>query len=258
MGKGNKFFLLSLYLVSLGVRPLFPALETRNQLLFYFDKIEVKGDLDVFIKKGQKRGKVSIYADSEIMDSVTANVHQKTLFLDANNSYEFKRRIPFVKLNATRKFPVEIMVYVEEIAEVRILESSNLSCSNISSSHLKVLHSSTGDVHLESINTPKIEVLHLGTGRLSLQGEQTSELEIEVRGNGVVDAGELEVSNAKVVHYGKGELQINPEQWLDARLLSSGSIFLHQNPTNSVVEVKGTGQIKKLFEPQVNQGNSKE
>jgi hypothetical protein len=113
-------------------------------------------------------------------------------------------------------------------------------------------------VHLESVNTPKIEVLHLGSGRLSLQGEQTSELEIEVRGNGVVDAGELEVSNAKVVHYGKGELQINPEQWLDARLLSSGNIFLHQNPTNSVVEVKGTGQVKKLFEPEVNAGDKRE
>jgi hypothetical protein len=239
MGKGNKISLLSLCMLSFAVQPLFPALETRNKLLFYFDKIEVKGDLDVFIKKGQKRGKVSIYADSEIMDSVTAKVRQKTLFLDANNSYEFKRRIPFVKLNATRKFPVEIMVYVEEIAELRILESSNLSCSNISSSHLKVFHSSTGDVHLESVNTPKIEVLHLGSGRLSLQGE-------------------LEVSTAKVVHHGKGELQINPEQWLDARLLSSGSIFLHQNPTNSVVKLKGTGQIKNLFEPAENAGNTTE
>jgi hypothetical protein len=258
MGKGNKISLLSLCMLSFAVQPLFPALETRNKLLFYFDKIEVKGDLDVFIKKGQKRGKVSIYADSEIMDSVTAKVRQKTLFLDANNSYEFKRRIPFVKLNATRKFPVEIMVYVEEIAELRILESSNLSCYNISSSHLKVFHSSTGDVHLESVNTPKIEVLHLGSGRLSLQGEQTTDLELEVRGNGIVDAGELEVSTAKVVHHGKGELQINPEQWLDARLLSSGSIFLHQNPTNSVVKLKGTGQIKNLFEPAENAGNTTE
>ncbi len=249
MENGNKFVLLTLLVAVVGVKQIFPALETRNQLLFFFDKIEVKGDLDVFVKKGQRRGKVSIYADGEIMDSVTAKVRQKTLFLDANNSYEFKRRIPFVKVNATRKFPVEIMVSVEEISALRILESSNLTCSDIKSAHLNIFHSSTGDVHLEAMDAPKIEIQHLGSGRLTLKGDKTSNLAVELQGDGILDAGELEVTTAKVIHRGKAELQINPHQWLDARILSTGDIFLHQNPTNSVIEIKGSGQIKNLFDP---------
>lgn len=248
MENGNKFFLFILLLACMGMNRLFPALETRNQLLFFFDKIEVKGDLDVFVKKGQKRGKISIYADGEIIDSVTAKVRQKTLFLDANNSYEFKRRIPFVKVNATRKFPVEIMISVEEISELRVLEASNLTCSEIRSTHLKVFHSSTGNVHLEAMDAPEIEVQHLGNGILTLKGDRTSSLSIEVHGDGILDAGELEVTTAKVVHRGNKEIQINPHQWLDARLLSSGDIFLHQNPKNSVIEVKASGQIKNLFD----------
>lgn len=251
MENGNKIFMLSLFFLSLGSCQLFPALENRNRLMFFFDKIEVSGDLDVFVKKGPKRGKVSIYADGEIIDSVSAKVSQKTLFLDANNSFEIKKRIPFIKVNATRKFPVEVMVYVEEISELRIMDASNLTCSHVKSSHLKIFHSSTGNVHIESVNSPEIKVQHIGSGQISLQGKQTSNLEVEVRGNGMLNAGDLEVKKAKVVHYGNSEIALNPAHWLDVRLLSSGNIFLHQNPINSVINLKGTGKIKHLFAPEL-------
>lgn len=230
-----------------GLIVLSADIENRNELLFFFDKIEAKGDVDVFVKKGDNRGKISIFADSQIINSVVARVSQKTLFIDANNSFAFQRRIPFVKFNATRKFPVEIIVSVKEVSEIRALEGANLTCSEFSSSRLKVFHSGTGKIFLDNINSPSIYLQQNGTGTSSLKGSRTEIFEVQLEGNGNLDASDLEVESAKVIHQGSGSIQINSIQWLDARILSSGSIILYKKPEKMVIEQKGSGRIRSLF-----------
>ena len=199
------------------------------------------------MKKGEKRGKISIFADSQIINSVVGRVSQKTLFIDANNSFEFQRRIPFVKINASRKFPVEIIVSVKELSEIRALEGANLTCSEFSSPHLKVFHSGTGKVFLDDLNCPSIYLQQNGSGTSSLKGSRTEILDVELEGNGNLDASDLEVGSAKVIHQGSGSIQINSMQWLDARILSSGSIILHKEPEKMVIKQKGSGRIRSLF-----------
>ena len=76
---------------------------TKKSLLFFFDKIEVKGDVDVFLVKGKRTREVTLFADSEIIDSVYTKVRSKTLYIDANNTYSLARRIPFIRINARTK-----------------------------------------------------------------------------------------------------------------------------------------------------------
>ena len=247
MGSANKILsslISSLFFV---VIPLAAEIENRNELLFFFDKIEAKGEVDVFVKKGDTRGKISIFADSQIINSVVARVTQKTLFIDANNSFEFQRRIPFVKFNASRKFPVEIIVSVKELSEIRALEGANLTCSEFSFPQLKVFHSGTGKVFLDDINCPSIYLQQNGSGTSSLKGSRTEILDVELEGNGNLDASDLEVGSAKVIHQGSGSIQINSMLWLDARILSSGSILLCRDPEKMVIEQKGSGRIRSLF-----------
>ena len=247
MGSVNKTLSILFGSLFFGLLPLAADIENRNELLFFFDKIEAKGEVDVFVKKGDKRGKISIFADSQIINSVVARVSQKTLFIDANNSFEFQRRIPFVKFNASRKFPVEIIVSVKEISEIRALEGANLTCSEFSSPQLKVFHSGTGKVFLDDINSPSIYLQQNGSGTSSLKGSRTEIFEVELEGNGNLDASDLEVDSAKVIHQGSGSIQINSMQWLDARILSSGSILLYRDPEKMVIEQKGSGRIRSLF-----------
>ena len=247
MASANKTWLSLFGYLFFGPIPLSADIVNRNELLFFFDKIEARGDVDVFVKKGDKRGRISIFADSQIINSVVARVSQKTLFIDANNSFAFQRRIPFVKFSATRKFPVEVIVSVKELSEIRTLEGANLTCSKFSSPQLKVFHSGTGKVFLDDINSPSIYLQQNGSGTSSLKGSQTKIFEVELEGNGNLDASDLEVDSAKVIHQGSGTIQINSMQWLDARILSSGSIILHKEPEKMVIKQKGSGRIRSLF-----------
>ena len=247
MASANKTLLNLFGYLFFGLIPLTADIVNRNELLFFFDKIEARGEVDVFVQKGDKRGKISTFADSQIINSVVARVSQKTLFIDANNSFVFQRRIPFVKFSATRKFPVEVIVSVKEISEIRTLEGANLTCSKFSSPQLKVFHSGTGKVFLDDINSPSICLQQIGSGTSSLKGSRTEIFEVELEGDGNLDASDLEVDSAKVIHQGSGSIQINSMQWLDARILSSGSIFLHGEPEKMVIEQKGSGRIRSLF-----------
>ena len=226
------------------------SIEQRNQLLFYFDKIEVSGSVDVFVKKGDKRGKVSIYADSEVIDSVNAKVRQKTLIIDANNSFEVQRRIPFVKIKAVRKFPVEVIVYVEKISEIRLLGQSNLTCNGVKSDGLNLFHASSGNLFIEDVQSNVIKIEHIGSGLVRCKGNLTQRLEAEFKNEGGLDAGDLEIQSAKIIHRGSGQVEINSSNWVDARIFSSGHVFLHSKPEKMVVQQKGSGEITSLFPDQ--------
>ena len=64
------------------------ALTKKRQLLFYFDKIEVKGAVDVYVQPGPRNEEAFIYADSDILDKISLRVREKTLFVEANNTFD--------------------------------------------------------------------------------------------------------------------------------------------------------------------------
>lgn len=223
-------------------------LKVVNQLLFFFDKIEIDGALDVFIEKGNKRGKLSIYADSDIIDSVVAKVHGKTLFLDANNSFEFGRRIPFIKLNAVRKFPVEVVISVEKISQITLLGQSNLTSKGLTSDKLKIFFASSGNLHLEDLSTPFVQVQHEGTGEIILKGNKVGEMRLEMENSGSLLGRDFNVEIAKVVHRGEGIVHLRTKNWLDARIQSTGDIILYGKPERMVVDQEGTGTVKLILD----------
>ena len=49
----------------------------------------------MFIGKGQRNREAYVYADSEIIDHMQLEVRDRTLFLDANNTFFLQRRLPF-------------------------------------------------------------------------------------------------------------------------------------------------------------------
>ena len=101
----------------------------RRELLFFFDKLEVRGAIDVFIRKGQRNREAYVYADSEIIDNIQLQVRDRTLYLDANNTFFLQRRLPFLKLQAERTFPVEILLSVDQLTTIGVHENSNLTCT---------------------------------------------------------------------------------------------------------------------------------
>ena len=106
VGEGNLIQKSSLLKIILLISALasasssFSALTKKRQLLFFFDKIEINGAVDVFVKPGTRNEEAFIYADSSVINDIGLNVRERTLFIEANNTFDISRRLPFLKLSA--------------------------------------------------------------------------------------------------------------------------------------------------------------
>jgi len=222
-------------------------LESKKKLLFFFDKIEVNGNVDVFLVKGKRLREASVYADTEIIQSIKTEVSRKTLFIDANNTYNIARRLPFIRLNAERTYPVEIVVSVEEIREIRLLGQSNLTAENLRAKKISLFMASSGKLHIDNLAAEVLNVIHEGSGNILLKGNISEEMEVKVSENGSFIADELEVERATLIHQGNGIVHLKPNKWMDARILGNGNIFLHSKPERLIINKQGLGTIKDIL-----------
>ncbi len=247
MGKRNLSFLTLILLILPPLNGLKADLASEKRLLFFFNKIQVNGDVDVFLKKGKRLREASVYADSEIIKSVFTKVSQKTLFIDANNTYNIARRIPFIRLKAERKYPVEVVVSIEKIEEIRLLGQSNLTAEDIRSTELAIFMASSGKLHIENIIAPKLDIIHEGTGNIILKGENIEDLKAKISKNGSLFGDELKVERATLIHQGKGIVHLNPSKWMDARMFGNGNLFLHEKPESIVIDQRGKGTVSDIL-----------
>ena len=231
----------------IGFNQLFPALTKKRQLLFFFDKIEINGAIDVFVKPGERNEEAFIFADSAVIDSIGLNVRERTLFIDANNTFDISRRLPFLKLSAERTFPVEIIVHTEKLSEIHLHGKANLVVSEIRSPKLSLHKSGSGRCHLENSSIDHLYIRQDGTGPIVLKGKEVSSLELKVMSEGQIFAQSLPVDRARISHHGNGDIQVNPLQFLDSRIMGSGNILLHQKPASIVVTQKGSGKVEDIL-----------
>ena len=79
MASENKFGVLILVSLLVFAPAISGEISSQRRLLFFFDKIEVNGEVDVFLNKGKRNREATIYADSEVIDSVLTRVSKRTL-----------------------------------------------------------------------------------------------------------------------------------------------------------------------------------
>lgn len=207
----------------------------RKHLLFHFDKVEILGEVSVFIEPGKRNREMQIFADQEIIDSVGFKVSNRTLFVEANNTYTFKRRIPFIGVSATRSFPVEIIISIESLREVSVGGQSSLSLHGIESESFQFNFESTGNAHINEMKCTDLKVMHRGAGEVSLRGSKVDMLELKISSTGNLSAEELFIDQAKVIHAGSGLVTLAPNLWLDAKILGTGNIRLLEKPDGMVL-----------------------
>ena len=227
----------------IGSNLLFSDLTEKRKLLFFFDKIEINGAVDVFVKPGPRNNEAFIFADASVMDEIGLHVRERTLFVDANNTFDISRRLPFLKISAERTFPIELIVHKEKLSEIRLNGRSNLVLSELNSPKVFVNTSGSGRFHLENSTINNLSIRQDGTGPIILKGEKINRLELKVLNNGPILAQSLPADHVQVTHHGNGDIEINPLKFLDTRIMAEGNIILHQRPTNLVVTQKGGGRV---------------
>ncbi len=226
-----------------GASTISGELTRKRQMLFYFDKIEVNGAVDVFVSPGNRNEEAYIFADSEVMNKVSLNVRERVLFVEANNTFDISRRLPFLRLRAERTFPVEIIIHKEKLAELRLNGTGNLTVTDIRTPKLSIHSTGSGRLHLENSSVDSLSIRQDGKGPVILKGQEVSNLEILVMDDGPVWAQALPVDRARILHHGNNDVEINSLAFLDARIFGQGNVLLHSQPKSIVVNQKGTGMV---------------
>ena len=216
-------------------------IQSKRQLAFHFDKIEAKGALTVFVEPGKRLRQIEYFADSSIIDTVTASVKNRTLYLDANNSFMLSRKIPLLRLSAQRTFPIEVMVSIDQLSEFSLLENSSAKINGVSGDKLKLYHNSTGSLELVNSNIENINILQEGSGNIILKGRDTVELNAKIFGSGSLFGEELFLDSAFLHHHGSGQIMIAPSKWLDGQLSNTGNLHLLEKPLGKVLKNAGKG-----------------
>jgi hypothetical protein len=235
------FFVFLLFMDKILGSQIYGAIESKKVLSFHFDKIEARGALSLFIKPGKRNRQIEYFADSSIIDTVTVRVSNRTLFLDANNSFMLSRRIPLLRLTAQRTFPIEVFISIEELKQISLLDHCSLQMESLRGEELKIFTSSTGFLHASDLLTRQIKLRQEGNGDVFLKGREVINLSAEVYGQGSLRCEELFLDRATIRHFGEGQIIIAPTQWMDAKIFGSGNIELLENPLGKVVENKGKG-----------------
>ncbi len=226
--------------------PLKAELGVDKRLLFLFDKIEVLGEVDVFLTQGKRLRECAVYADKEILSAVRTEVVKRTLFIDANNTFDLGRRLPFIRLNAKRTFPVEVIVSVRDLEEIVLSGPGNLTASGIQANRLRLFASGPGRLHLERFSVQRLEIVHNGTGPIVLKGPPVpplAEMTATLAGTGPLLAGELPVRKVTLQHHSQAPAYLAPIDLLDARLRDGGNVFLTRRPGRNLIQTAGVGAV---------------
>ena len=120
------------------------------------------------------------------MDNISLTVRERILFIDANNTYDISRRLPFIKSRAERIFPVEIIIHIEELSELRLNETANLTVTDIRTPKLSIHTTGSGRFHLENASVDSLSVRQDGEGPVILKGQEVSNLDLLVMNDGPV------------------------------------------------------------------------
>ena len=160
MGRKSLKSLLSLKLLYFFLFSQMGNLQQRKAYSSFLIKLKLKGDVDVFLVKGKRSREVTLFADSEIIDSVYTKVRSKTLYIDANNTYSLARRIPFIRINARTKISRRNYCFYRILKEIRLLDKANLTVEKLSTEKAFIFSESSGKLHIEDIVASQLNVIH--------------------------------------------------------------------------------------------------
>ncbi len=178
---------------------------------FHAVSFSPSGTVDIVVGKAQS---VSLEADAELLERVTTEVRDGTLYIGRKNDGGFR----------PRREDLTVHVSVPRLDAVKV--------------------SGSGEIKINGLSGGKTEVGISGSGSLTARGTLDS-LALDISGSGKADIPDLTVENAEVRISGSGNVKINARQSLDARISGSGDVRYMGSP-RITSRVSGSGRIDRI------------
>jgi hypothetical protein len=208
---------------------------TDKRLVSQFEKIEVKGPVDVFLKQEEKEH-LEVQAGESIIEFITTKVEENRLYI------EWKAPDNYRAVNLKKS--IKVFVMAPQVTSICVKGSGGIQGEGLwKFQNMDVYVKGSGDVSM-SLAGETLSVAVQGSGDLTFDGN-VSHQDIQVAGSADYNAQELQSKTANISVSGSGNATLNVQDQLDIQVFGSGDILYKGNPQlNS--QVHGAGHIKKL------------
>jgi hypothetical protein len=132
-----------------------------------------------------------------------------------------------------------------EKAEISVTSAGDLEMENVEVNSLDVRMSSAGDVSIWRLFAKTLELVNSSAGTMVIRGGEVDEQYISLSSVGSYKAENLESREATVRLSSLGSATINVQDYLDARISSTGSVYFVGNPTVRS-RITSLGKLEKI------------
>lgn len=199
-----------------------------------YDQISVSGMMEVELVSGQE-GKIQVEAESNLMEYIETEVNNGHLKISVKKG---------VNLQPSNNNKIKLVVPFEDINKVALTGSGEIFNSNeIKSRDFEVSLTGSGNINLLLVSQ-NLEGKLTGSGDVNLRGKAEN-FDVRVTGSGDFKAFDL---RSRIVHaavMGSGDIEVNPEEELNARITGSGDITYSGNPSKQDFKSTGSGSVSK-------------
>ncbi len=210
----------------------FPAFAQRGEerTITDFDRIDISGHFDVYLKKGDKVA-LRVEAREMDLDEITTKVSGSTL------------RIESTRRNFRNGQKGIIYVTFTSLRDIDMSGAGNIiGESVISGEDLKVELSGAGNVEIE-VDVRNLDLDLSGAGSFEVEGKAKT-AEVNISGAGNFRGFKLTAEEVEVRMSGVGKAQVYASEYLDAEANGVGSVRYRGDPKKVRVRAGLLGSVK--------------
>ena len=207
---------------------------TKTRSLGEYDKVKVRGSLDVDLVYGTEGG-IKIEAESNLIEYIVTEVENNALQLYIKKGYN---------LRTSRGKKILITVPFKDISEVTLSGSGDIVGKDIiKANDFRTAVSGSGDITI-NVEASRTVAQISGSGGLVIKGNSDN-FDAKLSGSGDIEAFDFKAKHVDAAISGSGDIEVTATESIRARVSGSGDIDYMGNPEKEEKTVSGSGDITK-------------
>lgn len=198
-----------------------------------YDKIDIRGSLDVVLSKG-KEGEITIEAEENVQEFILIESNGEVL------SVGFKSNTSLQNIQN-----IKVSVPFEDISAISVSGSSNVEGLDLISSKTLDLNIKGSGLMSLNIDAAKLNIELGGSGKMKLNGTAKN-VNINSRGSGKIDAEKLICENIDANIFGSGRATVHAKNNLKTQIRGSGIVKYVGSPVKVNAKASGSGKTEAL------------
>ncbi len=198
-----------------------------------YTRVEVSGDMDVYITKGGGTS-ATIEAEDNIIPMVELIKEEGAL------KVRYRRNV-----SIGHHKEIKIYLTTETLEGVEMSGSGNIALKSHFTAANPVAITVSGSGNIKgSFTAPKVSMEVSGSGDIDIKGE-TREVKVEITGSGSCRAEDLLSETTEVQITGSGDAKVHASKELTTNIMGSGNVYYKGEPQIRSSRM-GSGEVKKL------------